>query len=510
MSFLDSQNSSVRQETEEENRIQKFELALNPAMKEEQQQQVQRTIDTYNEQFGKLDMEKAYEPLFELLWYSQMPCFDVKGMTSSFKDEISTIKRCYWKGQPINCASIFQKRPTDRGMCCSFNMKKAEAVLKNSKYTESISARQIEEHENAFGENVLPRWYIENEEPMPEVGTKRGLSLVLDRHTDRLSPMSVAEDFQGFVATIEDNKKYPMTYRNSLLIRPGMENDVELNAIHMFSENAIRKISPHRRKCFFPDEHQLEIHQAYSRSNCIFECKMKVVYNCMRTCKATDDSCKCPTANTTQDTSDSLATEGKACVPWYYPTISQTMRRMCNPWDTLKFQKLFTDMSSKEQCGHCLPDCTITSYDRIMSYAKLPKCDKTNMGSNRMCNLVDGNINPPSWTDSAEDQYVAINKTVPTYVVNNSTRLGSSRRMPGSNNGEKDSYNAFEEDIAFVNIFFGQADIKKYQTKIKMSNIEFISLVGGNIGFALGLSVISVAEIIYWFTVRLFLNYTAR
>ena len=127
-----------------------------------------------------------------------------------------------------------------------------------------------------------------------------------------------------------------------------------------------------------------------------------------------------------------------------------------------------------------------------------------------MCNLVDGNINPPSWTDSAGDQYMAINKTVPTYVVNNSTRLGNSRRMPGSTNGDEDTYNAFEEDIAFVNIFFGQADIKKYQTKIKMSNIEFISLVGGNIGFALGLSVISVAEIIYWFTVRLFLNCTAH
>ena len=81
--------------TEGEKQVQKFELALNPAMKEEQQQQVQRTIDRYNEEFGKLDMEKAYEPLFELLWYSQMPCFDVKGMTSSFKDEISAEGRNY-------------------------------------------------------------------------------------------------------------------------------------------------------------------------------------------------------------------------------------------------------------------------------------------------------------------------------------------------------------------------------------------------------------------------------
>ena len=40
------------------------------------------------------------------------------------------IKRCIWKGVRVSCSSIFSMYPTDRGMCCSFNMQKAEEMFK--------------------------------------------------------------------------------------------------------------------------------------------------------------------------------------------------------------------------------------------------------------------------------------------------------------------------------------------------------------------------------------------
>ena len=53
-------------------------------------------------------MLQMYEDLFEIMWYSQLPCFDVAGITSASADEASMVKRCYWKGQPVNCAAIFK------------------------------------------------------------------------------------------------------------------------------------------------------------------------------------------------------------------------------------------------------------------------------------------------------------------------------------------------------------------------------------------------------------------
>ena len=99
-----------------------MDLILDPVKEAERKAQLEKSMKAYDEKFGALDMEKSYKPLFELLWFSQMPCVDVNGITSTEKDETSFIKRCYWKNIPISCNAIFQKRPTDRGMCCSFNM----------------------------------------------------------------------------------------------------------------------------------------------------------------------------------------------------------------------------------------------------------------------------------------------------------------------------------------------------------------------------------------------------
>ena len=50
-----------------------------------------------------------YEDLFEIMWYSQLPCFDVQGITSSSSaGESAMVKRCYWKRQRVNCAAIFK------------------------------------------------------------------------------------------------------------------------------------------------------------------------------------------------------------------------------------------------------------------------------------------------------------------------------------------------------------------------------------------------------------------
>ena len=55
-----------------------------------------------------------YEDLFEIMWYSQLPCFDVAGITSSsVADEAAMVKRCYWKGQRVNCAAIFKLVPQE-------------------------------------------------------------------------------------------------------------------------------------------------------------------------------------------------------------------------------------------------------------------------------------------------------------------------------------------------------------------------------------------------------------
>ena len=71
-------------------------------------------------------------------------------------------------------------------MCCSFNMEKVENVLRKSRYKDAISQKQSDDDNNAFELSSKPKWYVENHEPTPGPGRDKGLTLIIDGHSNRL------------------------------------------------------------------------------------------------------------------------------------------------------------------------------------------------------------------------------------------------------------------------------------------------------------------------------------
>ena len=59
--------------------IAKLDMSLDPTKEYDRVQATREEIKNYEANFGSLDYEKSFSALFELLWYAQMPCFDVKG-----------------------------------------------------------------------------------------------------------------------------------------------------------------------------------------------------------------------------------------------------------------------------------------------------------------------------------------------------------------------------------------------------------------------------------------------
>ena len=87
------------------------------------------------------------------------------------------------------------------------------------------------------------------------------------------------------------------------------------------------------------------------------------------------------------------------------------------------------------------------------------------------------------------------------------------------------SYNAYEKDIAIVNIFFGDSTVfgryfianilyyaypkhfdSEFERSPKMTWLDFISGFGGFCGLCLGFSFVSIVEILYWFSLKLCRN----
>ena len=83
---------------------------------------------------------------------------------------------------------------------------------------------------------------------------------------------------------------------------------------------------------------------------------------------------------------------------------------------------------------------------------------------------------------------------------------------------DTDTYNAWEEDLAILNIFFGQETVMgdlhqrllvKYKLSaelergIRMGPVEFFSSLGGIFGLCLGFSIISFIEVTFDFAKNL-------
>ena len=186
---------------------------------------------------------------------------------------------------------------------------------------------------------------------------------------------------------------------------------------------------------------------------------------------------------------------------------------MCNPWETRTFLE-YLDTIPDTTCDYCLPDCTTTLYEASVSSAQFKPCDHTNLEASPMCLLTsETQINPPIWASSILRQYENSSKdNLPDFITNTTHFLNKrDSTLPSKFPNlvfqqefqERPTYNAFEEDIAVVNFYFDKSSILQFTRQESMTEIGFISQLGGLLGLFIGFSFISAIEIIYWLTIRL-------
>ena len=439
----------------------------------------------------KVDMKSGYESWFELFWYSRLPCFDIKGITSQERDDMSVIKRCYWKGLQISCASVFKMTPTDQGMCCSFNLETAEKLYRPGKYLNAIRLMQNQDMNLSFTskkEKLVKSF-------MPEPGLTKGLQLVLDAHSDLVSSATISDDFRGFIATVTSPGQFPMTTRNNIVLSSGRISYVGISALSMAANEDIRLVPPEQRKCFFPEELPLKYYNFYSQTNCYLECSLEY----------TSAMLNGPKFNYTN------------CVPWFYPATEDV--RACDPATERDFQKILGTVPYTE-CKKCLPDCRQTNYDLRVTSAPFQKCDHTNLGTSALCLLRDNYMNPPVWSEEVRDEFRREMGVIPEYLIKDRIKkpIHSNQRKFAPTEAKQKStlfkqkitkepaYDAFENDIALVSFYFDEQEVGELKMSRRMTFSDFVSQAGGLMGLGLGISLISLAEIIYWCSIRLLKN----
>ena len=472
-----------------------LEMVFNPVKKGVQHSLTNEARKEYVKNFGNMDMERSYKALFEMLWYTQVPCFDIVNVTSVHQHENGLIKSCFWKGHKMPCSKLFRASPTDRGMCCSFNIQAAEEMFKSGDYKDMINKMQQRDKSMAYDllETGLARRPKDNfEHFVPEAGVSKGLTLMLDSHSDLLSASSISDDFEGFLAVINDNKQFPITSQKSVLIRPGQHNLVSIDAKRVSARKDIRKYLPDKRNCFFYDENSLTAYSNYSHLNCVIECKVRNAFTALQ------------------------EKDNQTCVPWFLPGFEGSYP-MCNPWEGRKFVKEMEKIGDAE-CKKCRPDCEGSEISARISASSFRRCDLKNIDMSPLCTIgTKSNTHPPKWGQQVIDEYKAKGK-IPDYIkssVSTNRRRhikDTDKRKIGINNGreifavtnkKEMEYDAYEKDIATVTFYFESSNSFEFLRQSRITMIEYIAQVGGLLGLCLGFSFISAIEIVYWLTFKL-------
>jgi hypothetical protein len=460
-----------------------FDLLLDPLKQAEKKKAISQKKTNFKDLMARLDQGKAFKALFSTLWYSTLPCFDTKDVSAENNGDRAVAKYCEWKGIPISCAAIFYPFPTDRGMCCAFNMKAAMDIYQEGPYPHIVNKLQLDDNDLSFIDSNYPKWYVDNSEPTTLPGRNKGLFLMLDAHMDQFATASVDTDYDVFMGIINPSGSFPLMSLEGFEIKPGHLNVINLAGSRIDAEEDMKTMAVDDRKCMFNDESSdLKIHKNYTFANCIFECSLLYARNQMST--AGEDS--------------------EACIPWFFPTPANLSLYVCDPWESVKFFE-FLNLVPDNECGYCLPDCSTTAYEPYTTAIPFRRCDSGNLGVSRLCNLNNKALPQPTKFGAQVITEYDSRHMNPSFIsgFEPSTRQYYRTLAEGDVFTQNpNTYDAYEKDIALVQIFFRKSTMFQMGRQPRMTWIDYFSTVGGLLGLVLGMGIVSFIELI-WVCMRM-------
>jgi hypothetical protein len=422
--------------------------------------------------------------LLSILWYSKLPCFDIENKTSEVDGETGLLKLCKWKGKTIPCSKIFKKVLTDQGVCCAFNTDDADKIFIKSTYTEMIKELQEKEEHLAFKAKNLTGWdlYLKNKEPKSQSGSRMGLTLVLDAHTDVLTEYSISSDFKEIIAAIIPSGDFPLLSQNPIKLKPGHNNMISVTATVVEADSSIQTyVPPKDRQCYFEDETEtIKLHKSYSQFNCLFECSLI----------------------------EAQKFQNLSCVPWFFPVFSANVR-ICDPWEKTRILEAMANDVPDNACTHCLPDCSRIVYQPTISTQEFRACDEKNFGMSELCSFESIDVWPQIWGNQVLDQINGTNITLNHVTDKIKSSLRTKQLFSRKDfifTSLPKTYDAYKDDIAVVNVYFSSPTVIKFSTTINKTWIDFISGIGGNVGLFIGFSFVTIFELV-WLVIRVIVSY---
>nr|CAD7425786.1 unnamed protein product [Timema monikensis] len=240
-------------------------------------------------------------------------------------DEMMTEMK--WQGEKQNACDHFKQIATEDGICYTFNMMPFHQLLQEDFFF-GVSQKTSYNHSNDW---TLDNGYVDydSKESIPRrslgAGMKYGLQFTLYQMPDEIN-RRCSGPYTGFKLMLHSPVDVPLPEQEFCRVSTNEEFVFAVKPSYTTTQNALKKMEPTIRGCFFSQEKMLKYFQQYTQRNCEVECL----------------------------TNASLVYCG--CIMYYMP-VRIKLQDMA--YDTKKEP---LQLLKSENC-HCLPSCTEINYD---------------------------------------------------------------------------------------------------------------------------------------------------
>lgn len=298
-----------------------------------------------------------------------------------------------------------------------------------------------------------------------------GLTVILNPNEVQYSDV-VMNNFVGFKGLVHSPFDFAEVGGKGFAIEKGREVFVAIGATFTSSSAKVKSMPLEKRKCLNHDEDMtlypdifLEAFKNYSRKACLVECKARQVF---LTC---------------------------GCLPYYYPDFSNLwqadttcdlngLRCLANVSSQSKALQPSSsddttnieDLIQGTQCN-CPLDCEETVYSQELSQA-----NTVGRGTTFSRLKAKGNY---LWKLQES--------------IDNATTPAKAKKL-------ENLYKEIMNSSSLVHFYFKETGIVQYTREELYGIMDLVAAFGGIIGLCSGFSLLSGVEIIYWFTIRYFVD----
>jgi len=310
--------------------------------------------------------------------------------------------------------------------------------------------------------------------------------------------------FQGWKVHIHDPGEFPEVSKKGIFVGVGKEVSIKVEATVTEAADGVKSMMTSRRKCLLRDEidtdlYTMKMFNEYKKSSCLLECQATELLN------------------------------KYGCLPYYMPMLPVSFIRKFKPNygregsnDSIdctftQLQKMANDIAklsalgsgsnssglvSGLSCEACPDECESIEYSAQISYA-----DFRDPGNFFFKNLL------KKKTDKKPVVNKALFKEYETYAKSYFGGIDILGPPIENRDPRPEQKSCLERTIrnkiskmSYIHVYFKSFGMTKFSRNVVFGWQDLIAFFGGICGLCLGFSLLSGAELIYWFTLRLFMD----